>query len=186
MAQALLPEDLWPRIAAHLPNHCRPPKGGWPRIDNRAPLTGILFVLRTAIPWEDLPRELGCGSGMTCSRRLHEWMQVGVCSVFMKRCCAACANTTRTVGFRAVCLPPKGAGTLAASSHWSRRSPNPHAGPGLLPERGPRRSPGSLCAGQRRSERLAGRGPQARLPKEKRPLTAAACLTREGDYFDLF
>lgn len=78
MAQALLPEDLWSLIAAHLPNHCRSQKGGRPRIEDRAALTGILFVLRTGIPWEYLPRELGCGSGMTCWRRLHEWMQAGV------------------------------------------------------------------------------------------------------------
>jgi transposase len=74
MARALLPEDLWSLIAAHLPTHRPSPKGGRPRIDDRAALTGILFVLKTGIPWEYLPRELGCGSGMTCWRRLHEWM----------------------------------------------------------------------------------------------------------------
>jgi hypothetical protein len=35
-------------------------------------------MLKTGIPWEYLPRELGCGSGMTCWRRLHEPMQAGV------------------------------------------------------------------------------------------------------------
>jgi len=78
MAHALLPEDLWSLIAAHLPPHRPSPKGGRPRIDDRAALTGILFVLKTGIPWEYLPRELGCGSGMTCWRRLHEWMRAGV------------------------------------------------------------------------------------------------------------
>jgi transposase len=78
MARALLPEDLWSLIAAHLPTHRPSPKGGRPRIDDRAALTGILFVLKTGIPWEYLPRELGCGSGMTCWRRLHEWMLAGV------------------------------------------------------------------------------------------------------------
>lgn len=78
MARALLSEDLWPLIAAHLPAHRRSPKGGRPRIDDRAALTGILFVLKTGIPWEYLPRELGCGSGMTCWCRLHEWMLAGV------------------------------------------------------------------------------------------------------------
>jgi len=78
MARALLPEDLWSLIAAHLPTHRPLPKGGRPRIDDRAALTGILFVLKTGIPWEYLPRELGCGSGMTCWRRLHEWMLAGV------------------------------------------------------------------------------------------------------------
>lgn len=41
-------------------------------------LTGILFVLMTGIPWEMLPKEMGCGSGMTCWRRLHHWQQAGV------------------------------------------------------------------------------------------------------------
>jgi transposase len=41
-------------------------------------LTGILFVLKTGIAWEHLPQEMGCGSGMTCWRRLHEWNHAGV------------------------------------------------------------------------------------------------------------
>ena len=41
-------------------------------------LTGILFVLQTGIPWEYLPQEIGCGSGMTCWRRLREWQEAGV------------------------------------------------------------------------------------------------------------
>ncbi len=45
---------------------------------DRAALTGILFVLKSGIPWEMLPREMGCGSGMTCWRRLRDWHEVGV------------------------------------------------------------------------------------------------------------
>jgi transposase len=45
---------------------------------DRACLTGIVFVLRSDIPWQMLPQELGCGSGMTCWRRLRDcqlaWM----------------------------------------------------------------------------------------------------------------
>ena len=44
----------------------------------RAALTGILFVLRSGLPWEMLPQEMGCGSGMTCWRRLEEWHEAGV------------------------------------------------------------------------------------------------------------
>jgi transposase len=77
MAQTLLPDELWSLIEPHLPVHHPTPKGGRPRIDDRAALTGILFVLKTGIPWEYLPRELGCGSGMSW-RRLHEWMRAGV------------------------------------------------------------------------------------------------------------
>jgi len=41
-------------------------------------LTGILFVLRGGLPWQMLPREMGCGSGSTCWRRLVEWERAGV------------------------------------------------------------------------------------------------------------
>lgn len=47
-------------------------------MSDRAALTGILFVLRSGIPWEMLPKEMGCGSGMTCWRRLKEWHVAGV------------------------------------------------------------------------------------------------------------
>ena len=45
---------------------------------DRAALTGILFVLRSGIPWEMLPAEMGCGSGVTCWRRLRDWQEAGV------------------------------------------------------------------------------------------------------------
>lgn len=35
-------------------------------------------MLRTGIPWEELPQELGFGSGMTCWRRLRDWQAAGV------------------------------------------------------------------------------------------------------------
>ena len=78
MAKPLLTDELWERIEPLLPPPTPKPRGGRPPIANRAALTGILFVLRTGIPWEYLPRELGCGSGMTCWRRLRDWTNVGV------------------------------------------------------------------------------------------------------------
>jgi transposase len=79
MAKPLVTDDLWAVVASLLP----PPrpdklKPGRPRIPDRAALAGILFVLKTGIPWEDLPREMGCGSGMTCWRRLRDWQAAGV------------------------------------------------------------------------------------------------------------
>lgn len=80
MARPLLPDDLWQAIEPLLP----PPKprrrdhpGRLPA-DPRKSLTGILFVLKTGIPWEYLPREMGCGCGMTCWRRLRDWQAAGV------------------------------------------------------------------------------------------------------------
>jgi len=34
--------------------------------------------LKSGIPWEMLPQEMGCGSGMTCWRRLKVWHEAGV------------------------------------------------------------------------------------------------------------
>jgi transposase len=78
MAKALLSEELWEVIEPLLPPEPPKPKGGRPRISNRAALTGILFVLKTGLQWEMLPQEMGCGSGMTCWRRLRDWQQAGV------------------------------------------------------------------------------------------------------------
>ena len=40
-------------------------------------MTGILFVPKTSLPWNDLPREMGCGSGAACWVRLHGWHRLG-------------------------------------------------------------------------------------------------------------
>ena len=77
MAKPLLPDGLWALIDPLLPTHQPRPKGGRPRLSDRAALTGILFVLKTGLPWEDLPAEMNCGSGMTCWRRLAEWQADG-------------------------------------------------------------------------------------------------------------
>ena len=77
MAKALLSDQLWEVIEPLLPPEPPKPKGGRPRISNRAALTGILFVLKTGLQWEMLPQEMGCGSGMTCWRRLRDWQQAG-------------------------------------------------------------------------------------------------------------
>jgi transposase len=78
MAKPLLPDELWERIEPLLPPTRPKPKGGRPPIENRLALTGILFVLRTGCGWEYLPQEMGCGSGMTCWRRLRDWQAAGV------------------------------------------------------------------------------------------------------------
>jgi|SRR5258708_2254223 len=79
MSKPLISDELWAMFALLLPPKRPKPKGGRPRgIPDRAALTGILFVLKSGIPWEMLPQEMGCGSGMTCWRRLRDWQRAGV------------------------------------------------------------------------------------------------------------
>src|SRR6187551_995998 len=78
MSKPLVSDELWAVVEPLLPKEPAKPKGGRPRLSDRAALTGIVFVLKSGIPWEMLPQELGCGSGMTCWRRLRDWQQAGV------------------------------------------------------------------------------------------------------------
>ena len=78
MARPLVPGDLWVAIAPLLPPEAPKPKGGRPRLSDRAALTGILFVLKSGLPWEMLPAAMGCGSGMSCWRRLRDWHEAGM------------------------------------------------------------------------------------------------------------
>jgi transposase len=78
MIATVVPDGLWDVIEPLLPLPKPKPQGGRPRLPDRACLRGILFVLRSGIPWEMLPKEFGCGSGMTCWRRLRDWQEAGV------------------------------------------------------------------------------------------------------------
>ncbi len=80
MGKPLVNDELWELIQPLLP----PPKPRRQRYPGRKPLSerrvlsGVLFVLKSGIPWEMLPQEMGCGSGMTCWRRLRDWQEAGV------------------------------------------------------------------------------------------------------------
>lgn len=78
MAKKIVSDELWEIVEPLLPPEPPKPDGGRPRVSNRAALTGILFVLKSGIPWEMLPQEMGCGSGVTCWRRLRDWHEAGV------------------------------------------------------------------------------------------------------------
>jgi transposase len=78
MAKPLLPDSFWEVIEPLIPKRPPRPKGGRPPVGDRKALTGIIFVLKSGIPWELLPQEMGCGCGMTCWRRLRDWYQAGV------------------------------------------------------------------------------------------------------------
>src|SRR5437016_2686467 len=76
----LVTDALWERIQPLLPPP--PPRRfrfpGRKQLDYRKILTGILFVLKTGIAWDDLPADLGCGCGKTCRSYLQLWHQAGV------------------------------------------------------------------------------------------------------------
>lgn len=78
MVAPLVSDALWQVIDPLLPVEPPKPKGGRPRVPDRACLEGIVFVLRTGIGWEHLPKQMGCGAGMTCWRRLRDWQAAGV------------------------------------------------------------------------------------------------------------
>lgn len=77
MAQPLVSDELWSVVAPLLPEHPPQPRGGRPWVGDRVCLAGIIFVLRTGIPWESFPSEMGC-CGMTLLNRLRQWHKAGV------------------------------------------------------------------------------------------------------------
>jgi transposase len=80
MARPRISDELWcelqPLLPAPRPRRARSP--GRRPLEPRKVLTGILFVLKTGIPWTDLPAEMGCGCGMSCLNYLRDWLQAGV------------------------------------------------------------------------------------------------------------
>jgi len=77
MGKELVGDEPEETIEPLLPPEPPKPKGGRPHVDGRAVLAGIVFVLKSGIPWEMLPKEMGCGSDSTCWRRLRDWQEAG-------------------------------------------------------------------------------------------------------------
>jgi transposase len=78
MSKKRVTEALWEATGPLLPEHKPSPKGGRPPVSDRACLEGIIFVLKTGMPWQMLPTRLGYGSGSTCWRRFRDWTRRGV------------------------------------------------------------------------------------------------------------
>jgi transposase len=96
-------ERLWREMEPLIPKmerRFRHP--GRKRLDDRACLEGILYVLRYGIPWRALPRIEGFPSGQTCWRRLDEWERAGVWSQLMLRLQTLLAEADRLDWSRAI------------------------------------------------------------------------------------
>jgi transposase len=81
MSEPLLSEPLWQRIEPLLPKAKKRRDAryaGRKPAEPRAVLTGIIFVLKTGVPWKSLPAMSDFPSGHTCRRRLLEWDKRGV------------------------------------------------------------------------------------------------------------
>ncbi len=70
-------EGLWEEVRVLLPPEPPKPKGGRPRLSDRAVLEGIIHILATGTPWHSVPASRGRPSGVTCWRRLKEWQRCG-------------------------------------------------------------------------------------------------------------
>lgn len=151
----LLDDELWALIEPLLP----PPKPrrsrypGRKPLDDRAVLTGILFILQTGLRWDLLPREMGCGSGMSCWRRLRDWQAAGVWDRLHEVLLAKLRESDRIDWSRVVVdsssIRAVGAGQKRTESHRPRASwfkAPPHYRSAGHPARGnPHRRQPSRC-----------------------------------------
>jgi transposase len=73
-----LTDAQWTRLQPLLPppRPAKGSKGGRPRNDDRPVINGILWILRTGAPWEDLPARYGKRS--TVSTRYYRWIDQGI------------------------------------------------------------------------------------------------------------
>lgn len=88
MSRELVPDVLWETVKPLLPVHEPSPKGGRPRADDRECFIGIVFVLRSGLPWNDIPAELCKASPATCWRRFDEWSKAGIWEEVWQLCLA--------------------------------------------------------------------------------------------------
>lgn len=124
MASPLVPDELWEVVEPLIPRVERRYRyPGRKRVPNRQALTGILFVLKTGIPWEALPQEMGCGSGVTCWRRLREWQKLH--EALLAKLNAAGEIDWRRAAVDSSHVRAFGGASAPARAPWTAESPVP-------------------------------------------------------------
>ena len=68
-------DELWEQVSPLIPAAPSHAKGGRPRLSDRQAFEAMVYVLRTGIQWNALPRELGASS--TIHDRFQQWEQAG-------------------------------------------------------------------------------------------------------------
>lgn len=70
----VLTDEKWEKLKPHLPP--QKPIVGRPALDHRLIINGIMWILRTAAPWRDLPERYGCWQ--TVASRFYRWRKAGL------------------------------------------------------------------------------------------------------------
>jgi transposase len=79
-----LTDKQWAIVEPLLPKPIKRADGkGRPRVDSRAILNGILWVMRTGAPWHDMPDRYP--PYQTCHRRFQEWVHSGAFEKILKK-----------------------------------------------------------------------------------------------------
>src|SRR2546421_2862572 len=126
-------DELWERVAPLIPQRAARPKGGRPPVDDRQMFAAIVYVLRTGIQWNALPRELGASS--TVYDRFRNWEAQG----FAPRACGKPSCSTMTNWWASL-----GTGKVSIVRRSRPLSPKPPSAP--LPPTAANRAPnGVFC-----------------------------------------
>src|SRR5438552_10333182 len=125
MVMDSLLEALWQRLEPLLPRRRRQNRhvqfAGRKPTDPRRVLAGILFVLRTGVPWRSLPATSDFPSGFTCWRRLRSWHRRGVWSRLLENLLAELQQHDRIDWTRAIV----DSASLRAPAGGQKTGPNP-------------------------------------------------------------
>jgi len=125
MVMDSLLEALWQRLEPLLPRRRRQNRhvqfAGRKPTDPRRVLAGILFVLRTGVPWRSLPATSDFPSGFTCWRRLRSWHRRGVWSRLLEHLLAELQQHDRIDWTRAIV----DSASLRAPAGGQKTGPNP-------------------------------------------------------------
>lgn len=136
MAKPLVSDELWRRLQPLLPKrlgtrHIQ--HAGRKPTPYRRIVAGILFVLRTGVPWRALPATSDFPCGNTCRRWLLRWQRAGVWDKLLRGILEELHQegridwTRAAVDSAAVRAPGGCAGTAPVVAHHTSQSQRHHA-----------------------------------------------------------
>ena len=125
MSSVFVSDELWARLEPLLPKPRRKNRhvryAGRKPSDARRVVNGILFVLRTGIPWRLLPATNDFPSGYTCRRRLRRWQRAGIWQQLWETLLAELQRTHQIDWYRALV----DSASVRAPSGGLKTGPNP-------------------------------------------------------------